>query len=676
MQQTIVDGRYNVSHPLGSGGMGQVYLAQDEVLGREVALKILWERLAESEEFVERFRREARSVAALSHPNIVSVYDQGRAGDGTYYIAMEHVSGGTLKERIVGEGLLGYREAADVGIQVSEALEAAHSGGVIHRDIKPHNILLTESGEVKVVDFGIARAVSQASMTGTSFILGTAHYLSPEQAKGEPTGPASDLYALGVVLYEMLTGVAPYEAESPIAVALKHVSDPPASPRAANPEVPKGMDAVVVKLLAKDPEDRYADAGELAEDLRRVRRDLSPTALSSPPKSKAAVSRGRAGKVLSIPSIAPPPRQNNRPVFWGRRRLRWLLPVALVLLAVASLITAFGGSGSFNNLYKVSGDLAKEQPKATLIVPKVVGDKKEAAENALREMGFKVKVEEKESKDKEKGRVLSLKPGEGKKAERGSLVSLVVGKGPSMVEVPRLKGLSLAGAEKKLKEANLKLGEKKEAHSDSVQKGDVIEQGVESGKKVKKGEAVGVTVSSGKKKEPKASVQEAPAQAAPAQAAPAQAAPAQAAPAQAAPAPEPVQQAPAEQTQAPASQAPAPAPQPVPAPTPQPAQQAPAPVATPAPPAQPAPPATQPQTTTAPSSAAPAAPNTSPTTTVTPPAQSQPPPGGQTSTSSPAAGGSAQPGVVNVAPVKVPKVVVPEVQIAPVQPSRGKTGGS
>ena len=661
MQQTIVDGRYNVSHPLGSGGMGQVYLAQDEVLGREVALKILWERLAESEEFVERFRREARSVAALSHPNIVSVYDQGRAGDGTYYIAMEHVSGGTLKERIVGEGLLGYREAADVGIQVSEALEAAHSGGVIHRDIKPHNILLTESGEVKVVDFGIARAVSQASMTGTSFILGTAHYLSPEQAKGEPTGPASDLYALGVVLYEMLTGVAPYEAESPIAVALKHVSDPPASPRDANPEVPKGMDAVVVKLLAKDPEDRYADAGELAEDLRRVRRDLSPAALSSPPKSKSTVPRGRAGKVLSIPSIAPPPRQNNRPVFWGRRRLRWLLPVALVLLAVASLITAFGGSGSFNNLYKVSGDLAKEQPKATLIVPKVVGDKKEAAENALREMGFKVKVEEKESKDKEKGRVLSLKPGEGKKAERGSLVSLVVGKGPSMVEVPRLKGLSLAGAEKKLKEANLKLGEKKEAHSDSVQKGDVIEQGVESGKKVKKGEAVGVTVSSGKKKEPKASVQEAPAQAAPAQAAPA---------------PEPVQQAPAEQTQAPASQAPAPAPQPVPAPTPQPAQQAPAPVATPAPPAQPAPPATQPQTTTAPSSAAPAAPNTSPTTTVTPPAQSQPPPGGQTSTSSPAAGGSAQPGVVNVAPVKVPKVVVPEVQIAPVQPSRGKTGGS
>ncbi len=663
MQQTIVDGRYNVSHPLGSGGMGQVYLAQDEVLGREVALKILWERLAESEEFVERFRREARSVAALSHPNIVSVYDQGRAGDGTYYIAMEHVSGGTLKERIVGEGLLGYREAADVGIQVSEALEAAHSGGVIHRDIKPHNILLTESGEVKVVDFGIARAVSQASMTGTSFILGTAHYLSPEQAKGEPTGPASDLYALGVVLYEMLTGVAPYEAESPIAVALKHVSDPPASPRDANPEVPKGMDAVVVKLLAKDPEDRYADAGELAEDLRRVRRDLSPTALSSPPKSKSTVPRGRAGKVLSIPSIAPPPRQNNRPVFWGRRRLRWLLPVALVLLAVASLITAFGGSGSFNNLYKVSGGLAKEQPKATLIVPKVVGDKKEAAESALREMGFKVKVEERESKDKEKGRVLSLKPGEGKKAERGSAVSLIVGKGPLMVEVPALKGLSLNGAEKKLKEANLKLGEKKEAYSDSVQKGDVIEQGVESGKKVKKGGAVGVTVSSGRKQqpqEPKAS-------------------------AQAPSAPEPVQQTTTEQTQPPASASQAPVPTPTtqpapqPVPTPQPAQQAPAPAATPAPPAP------QPQTTTVPSSAAPAVPNTPPTTTVAPPPQSQTPPptptapatpGGQASPSSPSAGGSAQPGVVNVAPVKVPKVVVPEVQVAPVQPSRGKTGGS
>ncbi|MGI9049715.1 MAG: protein kinase domain-containing protein [Rubrobacteraceae bacterium] len=300
MQQTTVDGRYNVLHSLGSGGMGQVFLAQDEVLGREVALKVLWERLAESEEFVERFRREARSVAALSHPNIVSVYDQGQAEDGTYYIAMEHVSGGTLKERIVGEGPLDDREAADVAIHIAAALGAAHGGGVIHRDIKPHNILLTDSGEVKVVDFGIARAVSQASMTGTSFILGTAHYLSPEQAKGEPTGPASDLYALGVVLYEMLTGVAPYEAESPIAVALKHVPAPPASPRAANPEVSEGMAAVVPRLLSKDPADRHADADELLEDLRLVREGRLPAWLTSVPKDGETVPESRTSQMHSV----------------------------------------------------------------------------------------------------------------------------------------------------------------------------------------------------------------------------------------------------------------------------------------------------------------------------------------------------------------------------------------
>ena len=671
MQQTTVDGRYSLLRSLGSGGMGQVYLAQDEVLGREVALKVLWERLAESEEFVERFRREARSVAALSHPNIVSVYDQGRSEDGTYYIAMEHVSGGTLKERIVAEGPLDDREAADVAIHISEALGAAHEGGVIHRDIKPHNILLTDSGEVKVVDFGIARAVSQASMTGTSFILGTAHYLSPEQAKGEPTGPASDLYSLGVVLYEMLTGVAPYEAESPIAVALKHVSAPPASPRAANPDVSEGMDAVVTRLLAKDPADRHVDTDELVEDLRRVRegRPLAWTPSASKDEGdERLVSSSRIGQASSAAASG-----HAGGATWHRRRLRWLLPVALVALAAASLVTAFGGTGNFDTLYKVSGEPAKKQPVKNLTVPKVVGDKQETAERALREAGFKVTTEKKESKDKQKGRILSQNPGEGKKVERGSRVSLVVGEGPSLVETPDLHGLTISEAEKKLEKANLKLGEKKEAHSDSVPNGQVSGQSVRAGEKVEKGKAVDVTVSSGKKQ---TQPQESNAQAQESQPRqPVQKAPV---PAQPAPAPQPVQKAPVpvqpSTAPQPVQKAPAPAPQPVqqgPAPA-QPSTTAPqpAPVAAPSPPAQPSTTDQQPQVNKAPSVVS----KTQPKTVVTPSQQQVPATPGVGAV--PPAGGSAQPGVVNVAPVNPPKVVVPEVKVPQVQPFGGKTGGS
>ena len=635
-QQTTVDGRYNILRSLGSGGMGHVYLARDEVLDRDVALKVLWERLAESEEFVERFRREARSAGALSHPNIVSVYDQGRAEDGTYYIAMEHVGGGTLKERIVDEGPLAPREAADVAIRISEALGAAHRGGVIHRDIKPHNILLTDSGEVKVVDFGIARAVSQASMTGTSFILGTAHYLSPEQAKGEPTGPGSDLYALGVVLYEMLTGDAPYEAESPIAVALKHVSAPPASPREANPEVSEAMDAIVVRLLSKDPADRHADTDELIEDLRLVREGHSPAWVSSPKDEKPVSETGTSRDSSSAPSTS-----GGRAV-WHRRRLRWLLPVALVMLAAASLITAFGGPGSFNNLYKISGEPAKKQPVSKISVPKVVGDKQEAAVRSLRELGFKVTVEKKESKDKEKGRVLSQKPGEGGKVERGSKITLAVGKGPSLVETPDLHGLTLTEAGKKLQKAGLKLGKEKESHSDSLSKGKVLDQSVRAKEKVEKGKSVDVTVSSGPKQKPeKTQSQKAEVQA---------------------PTPQ------TSQTRKTVAEAPAPAPQPVQqAPVPQTVQQAPAPA--PSPPVQQAP---QPQAPAAPATTT--APSTQQQQVPVQQAPSQQPQTVRGGVSSAPAAGSVQTTGKQAGPTVTPNVVVPKVTVPKVPDIQVNTG--
>ncbi|HVF00363.1 MAG TPA: protein kinase [Rubrobacteraceae bacterium] len=298
----FTDSRYQLTSLLGNGGMARVYLAEDAVLARDVALKVLRDQYAENEEFIERFRREATSAASLSHPHIVQVYDRGRSADGSYYMTMEYLPGGTLKSRILREGALPPHEAARLALQIAGALGLAHERGVIHRDVKPQNILLTNAGNAKVGDFGIARASTATALSGTSMILGTAGYMSPEQAMGERVGPASDLYSLGVVLYEMLTGALPYDAETPIGIAMKHINETPKPPKETNPNVPEGLNIVTAKLLSKHPEDRYANTDELIRDLQRVRAGLPPLAtlpmdvqetrvLSRPPRHAAAIPR-------------------------------------------------------------------------------------------------------------------------------------------------------------------------------------------------------------------------------------------------------------------------------------------------------------------------------------------------------------------------------------------------
>jgi serine/threonine protein kinase len=324
MRQATVDNRYSILDVLGGGGMGIVYLARDEVLDRQVALKVLRNQYTDSEEFVERFRREAQSAAALSHPNIVSIFDRGETEDGTYYIAMEYLSGGTLKDRIIEQGALPARTAIAVALQVAEALGAAHGRGVIHRDIKPQNVMVGPDGDVKVTDFGIARASSASTMTGTSVIVGTAHYISPEQAMAEPVGPQSDLYSLGVVLYEMLTGELPYDADTPIGIAMKHVNDEPPSPRATNPEVSEDLEAITLGLLAREPAGRYGSADELAADLKRVMDGRPPIAARGRDRSTTLVAPAR--EIIG----------ENRAREIRRRRI--LSRVAASLFAVGTLL--------------------------------------------------------------------------------------------------------------------------------------------------------------------------------------------------------------------------------------------------------------------------------------------------------------------------------------------------
>lgn len=372
----LVDGRYELRELLGSGGMAEVYLAYDVVLDRAVALKMMHGRYAATgtasgsafgpaidadlrREVVERFRREARAAAGLSHPSIVAVYDQGSLEDGAPYIAMEYVPGGTLKDGIRRYGAIPPRAAAETALQIADALDAAHARGMIHRDIKPQNILITASGDVKVTDFGIARATASAAagvveetslpgrpdrdgridLTATGVVMGTAGYISPEQAMGEPAGPQSDLYSLGVTLYEMLTGELPFRAETPLSTAVKHVAEPPRPPREVNPSVPASLDAVARRLLEKDPRRRYEHAGALAADLQRI--------LDEPPPSEGAQMAG------SGPAEQPPVRARVPNRVGGRRKRG--RPAAIV----ASLVLALGlGLAAYAWAYAPGGETA------------------------------------------------------------------------------------------------------------------------------------------------------------------------------------------------------------------------------------------------------------------------------------------------------------------------------
>ena len=334
---TLFDGRYLIIRKLGSGGMANVYLAADQELGRRVAIKILDDRHARDEQFVERFRREAQNAAGLSHPSIVSIYDRGDS-EGTYYIAMEYVEGRTLKELLVARGPSPLGIAIDYTRQILSALRFAHRNGIVHRDIKPHNVIVDGEGRVKVMDFGIARAGAASQMTEAGSIIGTAQYLSPEQARGAPVDQTSDLYSTGIVLYELLTGSVPFTGETPVEIAMKHLSQAPVAPSAHRPEIPRDLDYVVLRALAKDPADRYHSAEEMDSDLERIARGIgvsaetaeaATTVLSKTDVGEAATTIGPA----AVTSTTYTPGRYYEYDEPPRKRTIWPWLLALVLIA-------------------------------------------------------------------------------------------------------------------------------------------------------------------------------------------------------------------------------------------------------------------------------------------------------------------------------------------------------
>ena len=337
---TLIDGRYRVSERLGSGGMADVYLAHDTLLGRQVALKLLHHRFSEDQEFVERFRREASSAAGLSHPNVVAVFDRGE-WDGTYYIAMEYLPGRSLKAIVREHGALSPGDAIDIVVQILLAARFAHRRGIIHRDIKPHNVILDEEGRAKVTDFGIARA-GASDMTLTGSIMGTAQYLSPEQAQGHAVSESSDLYAIGVVLYELLTGSVPFEGDSAVTIALKQVSVEPSPPSLRNPEVNPALDAVTMRALAKDPAQRFASADEFIAALQQAREGIAPPPM--PAQAPATAINGVPGaphEAAAALVVPPLPEDDARPPDEAARRRKraiWIAAgVALLAIAIAAL---------------------------------------------------------------------------------------------------------------------------------------------------------------------------------------------------------------------------------------------------------------------------------------------------------------------------------------------------
>jgi eukaryotic-like serine/threonine-protein kinase len=479
---TLIDGRYRVLRRIGSGGMADVYCAEDSHLGRHVAIKVLHRRFAQDQEFVERFRREAKSAAGLNHPNVVGVFDRGEH-EGTYYIAMELLEGQTLKDIVGAEAPLPQERVIDLGLQILQAAGFAHSHGVIHRDFKPHNVIVDEQGHAKVTDFGIARA-GASEMTETGSIMGTAQYLSPEQAQGHAVTATSDIYSIGVMLYEMLAGRLPFEGDSAVAVALKHLSEPPAPISQWRPDVHPALEAVVMAALAKDPAQRWQSAEDLAAGLEAARTQIEAGPNGGQNTAAFAALPVPATEETAPTQFAPTPAPVAAPVEEPRRERKrpwWWWAIGVLLLALVGVL-----------LYLIlSGVLATEKRD----VPRVTGKQLVEARAIMERAGFEVQTERVQS-SQPFDQVVDQDPNGGEEADEGSTVTLEVSGGPGDVLVPPVERLTEAQAVRELHKADLEVTIDPE-FSDRVKKGFAIRTVPPEGTEVTKGTRVRLLVSQG-----------------------------------------------------------------------------------------------------------------------------------------------------------------------------------
>ena len=528
----MVNDRYRLGDVIGTGGMSEVYRATDSLLGRDVAIKMLRPEMARDVNFRERFRKEAQNSGRLNHPNIVAVYDTGEAdedGMAIPYIVMELVHGRTLRDLVREDGPLSPREAAQVLIPVAHALQASHDAGIIHRDVKPANIMITNTGQVKVMDFGIARALddSTSAMTQTSAVIGTAQYLSPEQAQGKPADARSDVYALGCVLYEAVTGHAPFEGETPFAVAYQHVQEEPNAPSESldpdslTPTERINLDAVVLTSMAKDPMDRYQSAQEFGADLERMSSGNvtraaqmhiahdEPSAHSQPEDSTRVAAVHPATTTMDpqpaaaagVPVAAPGVASADIDERDGARKSRpWMKWIAIILaIALAGLLIGFAFDYWNTSQQQQAEQEQDQEAQANMVtVPDVEDRPRSEVIAELEDLDLLVTVNEEANPDIARDNAIRINPAPGSQLQRNSTVILTVSSGREITEVPDVVGLSLEDASRALSDAGLSMSdsvEEEESSADST--GRVTQQNPPAGSQLSRGSRVTVTVGTG-----------------------------------------------------------------------------------------------------------------------------------------------------------------------------------
>ncbi len=507
---TFLGNRYEIIEKIGSGGMSDVYRAKDHSLGRDVAIKVLKSDFAQDSSFVTKFRAEAQSAAALEHPNIVNIYDVG-SEDGLYYIVMEYIEGITLKQYIAKKGRLGYNEALSIAIQMARGIEAAHNKGIVHQDIKPQNIIISKEGKVKVTDFGIARAANSNTIHAGS--MGSVHYVSPEQARNGFVSYASDIYSLGIVMYEMVTGRVPFDGDTPVAIAIQHIQSQMTPPEEIVPGLPIAVSRIIEKCTMKSPERRYASASELLVDLKRAMvnpdedfvvipngaSDLDKTRVISKSEQDEIKRRSffKEDDTDPVPETDRDSENNDdAPV---NSRMDKAVTIMGIAAAVVIVIIILFFVGSIFDIFHFGGKSKSDSSteKTVVEVPDLEGFSVSQAKAALKEKGLEfAKAGEESSDDVDKGDITRTDPEAGTKVEPGSTVQVYISSGKGDISVPSVIGDSEEEAKAKLEAAGFDV-ETRSDYSDSVEKGKVMIQTPEADTKGKEGDTVTITISLG-----------------------------------------------------------------------------------------------------------------------------------------------------------------------------------